>query len=154
MALDGRMSFPADPDDEWDEDLEEASEDTSNVMIDLFGGQAIDVALVGPPRKLSLPVVRPKTRADCANVPRPCPFVSCRHNLYLDVRDDGYLRVNFPDRQPDEMVASCVLDLAIDGPRTLDIIGALMGVSKERARQLERTGLNKVRMHFTSEDVD
>src|SRR4051812_43658731 len=28
---------------------------------------------------------RPLRRADCANGPRPCPLVSCRHHLYLDV---------------------------------------------------------------------
>lgn len=29
-----------------------------------------------------LPVIqRPVTRADCANVPRPCPFRECRYNL-------------------------------------------------------------------------
>ncbi|HUB07073.1 MAG TPA: DNA-binding protein, partial [Myxococcales bacterium] len=29
--------------------------------------------------------LRPKTRADCVNGPRPCLFVSCKHHLYLDV---------------------------------------------------------------------
>src|SRR5688572_28414707 len=29
-----------------------------------------------------LPVLQmPRTRGDCANVPRPCPFVRCRYNL-------------------------------------------------------------------------
>lgn len=87
---------------------------------------------------------RPRTRADCAQGPRPCPWVSCRHNLYLDVREDGNLKMNFPDREPDEMSASCALDLAEDGPRTLDSIAALMGMSKERARQLEAAAFDKL----------
>jgi len=101
-----------------------------------------------------IPLNRPKTRAGCATVPRPCPFVSCRHNLYLDVTDDGRLKFNFPDREPDQMSASCALDLADDGPRILDTIGGLMGMSKERARQIEVTGLEKVKACFTPEDVD
>src|SRR3977135_1711586 len=28
---------------------------------------------------------RPKSRADCVEGARPCPFVSCTHHLYLDV---------------------------------------------------------------------
>src|SRR3984957_9957175 len=30
-------------------------------------------------------VERPQTRADCASGERPCPFVSCKHHLFLDV---------------------------------------------------------------------
>src|SRR5208337_2271584 len=47
---------------------------------------------------------RPATRADCSAVPRPCPFVSCRHNLYLDVsKDTGSILLNFPSAEPEEM---------------------------------------------------
>lgn len=92
-----------------------------------------------------LPDTRPQSRADCVGRPRPCPWVSCRYNLYLDVREDGVLKLNFPDKEPDEMTASCALDLAEDGPRTLDGIAAIMGMSKERARQLEAKGFEKMR---------
>ena len=113
-------------------------------------------ALDGSPDPESFPlkILRPQTRDECADVPRPCPFVSCRYNMYLDVRDDGAIRFNFPDREPHEMVASCALDLANDGPRTLDLIGGLMGFSKERARQLEASGLRKVKGMFAPEEVD
>lgn len=87
---------------------------------------------------------RPQSREECVKGPRPCPWVSCRFNLYLDVREDGVLKLNFPDREPEEMSASCALDLADDGPRTLDSIAALMGMSKERARQLEATAFEKL----------
>ena len=33
-------------------------------------------------------VPRPQTRSDCQGGPRPCPFVSCRHHLYLDVNPE------------------------------------------------------------------
>lgn len=90
------------------------------------------------------PDERPATRAGCASIPRPCPFVSCRHHLYLDVRADGSLKINFPDREPDELAFSCSLDLAEDGPRTLDSIAALMTMSKERARQIESEAFDKL----------
>lgn len=35
---------------------------------------------------------RPKTRGDCANSPRPCPWVGCRHHLLLEVTRAGALR--------------------------------------------------------------
>lgn len=87
---------------------------------------------------------RPASRRECASGPRPCPWVSCRHHLYLDVRADGSLKLNFPDREPEDLAVSCSLDLAEDGPRTLDAIAALMNMSKERARQLETAAFDKL----------
>jgi len=89
--------------------------------------------------------LRPMKRGHCENGVRPCPFVICRYNLYLDIRGDGVLRVNFPNLEPDEMMASCALDMAEDGPRTLDQVAGLMGMSKERARQIEASALAKLR---------
>lgn len=89
---------------------------------------------------------RPRDRNECKSIPRPCPFVTCRYNLYLDVRGDGVLRINFPDREPEDMLASCALDLAEDGPRTLDSVAGLMGMSKERARQIETAAMQKLRV--------
>jgi len=101
-----------------------------------------------------LPDARPPDRALCANGVRPCPYVSCRYHLYLDVRGDGVLRVNFPDREPDELLASCALDMSEDGPRTLDQVAGLMGMSKERARQLEASGMEKLRAALGKREYD
>lgn len=30
-------------------------------------------------------IQRPRTRADCVDAPRPCPWASCRHHLLLEV---------------------------------------------------------------------
>lgn len=54
---------------------------------------------------------RPKTRADCSQVPRPCPYVSCKYNLYLDVEKDGSIVLNHPNIEPHEMKRSCLLDI-------------------------------------------
>src|SRR5262245_9335478 len=49
-------------------------------------------------------VDKPKTRADCVNGERPCPFVSCKHHLYLDVSaKTGAIKLNFPDLEVWEM---------------------------------------------------
>lgn len=84
---------------------------------------------------------RPGTRADCENVPRPCPYVSCRHHLYLDVRDNGNIRLNFPDIEPQDMTESCSLDVADRGAHSLDSTMGYLNVTRERVRQIERVGM-------------
>lgn len=92
-------------------------------------------------------VARPRTRQDCALVPRPCPFVSCRYHTWAErpgvVR---YLRgwSPEPDVWPWELAPglSCALDVADEGGVTLDDCAAAMGwISRERARQVEADAL-------------
>jgi DNA-directed RNA polymerase sigma subunit (sigma70/sigma32) len=52
------------------------------------------------------------------------------------------------------MLASCALDMSDDGPRTLDQVAALMGMSKERARQLEASAFAKLRLALGSREYD
>lgn len=90
-------------------------------------------------------VVRPRTRGECAEGERPCPWVSCSHHLYLDVRPSGSLQLNFPDLDPDQLKETCSLDVADrGGESTLDEIGALMNVTRERIRQIEAKASAKV----------
>ena len=70
-----------------------------------------------------------------------------------DVRADGILRVNFPNG-PESMLATCSLDLANEGPRTLEQIAVLMGMSRERVRQLEERALAKLRFAIREGDLD
>ncbi len=88
---------------------------------------------------------RPLTRADCRTGPRPCLFVSCRYHLYLDVDPrSGSVRLNFPDREVWELEETCALDLAEAGSVTLDHIGELLGVTRERVRQIEQGALKRL----------
>lgn len=90
---------------------------------------------------------RPRTRADCENVPRPCPYVSCRHHLYLDVNPrTGSIKIGRPDLEPDELERSCALDIADEGPATLDEIAAALNISHERVRQIEEESTRKLRL--------
>lgn len=85
--------------------------------------------------KVRLPLVRPKTRGECADVPRPCPFVSCRHHLYLDVDRLGNIAEHAAD--PLEMEASCSLDVADEEePMGLVEIGRLIGINKQLAHRI------------------
>jgi sigma-70-like protein len=89
---------------------------------------------------------RPRTRADCMNGPRPCLFVSCKHNLYLDVNPEtGSIKLNFPDKEIWELEYTCALDVAEKGGITLEEVGEIMNLTRERIRQVETRGLMKLR---------
>jgi hypothetical protein len=90
-------------------------------------------------------VARPKTRAECTGAERPCPFVSCKHHLYLDVSArTGAIKLNFPDLEVWEMNETCALDVADRGGTTLEEVGAIMNLTRERIRQVEVKGLAKL----------
>jgi hypothetical protein len=86
---------------------------------------------------------RPKTRGDCEHGQRPCPWVSCRHHLYLDVSSSGFIRSRACD--PLDLAETCSLDVAARGGATLEEVGSIIGTSRERVRQLEGTALKKMR---------
>ena len=89
---------------------------------------------------------RPRSRADCANGPRPCMFISCKHHLYLDVNPStGSIKLNFPDKEIWEMEETCALDVADRGGITLEEVGTIMNLTRERIRQVETRGLLKLR---------
>jgi hypothetical protein len=89
---------------------------------------------------------RPQTRGDCVDGIRPCPYVGCKFNLYLDVTPEtGVIKLNFPDLDPDELGESCALDVAEDGGRELLPIARALNVTRERVRQIEVRALAKGR---------
>jgi len=90
-------------------------------------------------------IERPVTRTQCENAERPCPFVSCKHHLFLDVNPDtGSIKINFPDEEIWEMQETCALDIAERGGVTLEEVGEIMNLTRERIRQLEMSGLCKL----------
>lgn len=90
---------------------------------------------------------RPRLRAHCEGGERPCPFVSCKHHLYLDVNPEtGSIKLNFPDVEVWEMQETCALDVAERGGVTLEEVGEIMNLTRERIRQLEMSGLSKLHM--------
>lgn len=87
---------------------------------------------------------RPRRRADCGTE-RPCPFVSCKYHLYLDVNPiTGSVKIN--SHVPiEEMEESCALDIAEKGGEMLDRIGTLIGLTRERIRQVQDAALQKLK---------
>jgi hypothetical protein len=94
-----------------------------------------------------LDATRPRKREDCANGPRPCAYVSCKYNLYVDVNPKtGSVKMNFPDKELWELKDTCALDVADRGGITLEDVGDIMNLTRERVRQLETRGLVKLRV--------
>jgi hypothetical protein len=88
---------------------------------------------------------RPKERGECADMERPCPFVSCKYHLYIDVHPvRGSIKINFPDLEVWEMTDTCALDIADRGGITLEEVGEIMNLTRERVRQVETQGLAKL----------
>ncbi len=88
---------------------------------------------------------KPQTRAECAEGARPCPYVSCQHHLFLDVSArTGAIKLNFPDLEVWEMNETCALDIADRGGTTLEDVGAIMNLTRERIRQVEVKALAKL----------
>jgi hypothetical protein len=104
-------------------------------------------ALLAVERALELEaeIDRPQTREECLEAPRPCPHVSCRHHLYLDVNPHtGTIKLNFPDLEVWELGVSCALDVADMGGTAIEQVSELLNVTRERIRQIETQALSKL----------
>lgn len=87
------------------------------------------------------------TRGDCLpggiNGARPCPYTHCRYHIEPDRRTrrgSGRHTSQVPDR-----TESCALDVADRHEHTLDYVAGLLGVTRERVRQIEVQAVRKLR---------
>jgi hypothetical protein len=100
------------------------------------------------PEAEAIQALRPKTRGDCKDGIRPCPWVGCRHHLYLNVNEDtGSMTQNFPKTPVWDLTESCSLDLADANPDGLKLesMAAFMELTKERIRQIEEQAKEQLR---------
>lgn len=99
--------------------------------------------------------IRPRRRSDCVGGLRPCPFAGCRYHLAIDVNPEtGSIKITFPDLDLSEMPETCALDVADRGASTLEVVGSLLNVTRERLRQLEVKALMAIKMSGQSEVLD
>lgn len=92
-------------------------------------------------------IARPQSREACVGEQRPCPWVACKHHLYLDINPEtGSIKINFPDLEPWDLKHTCALDVAERGGITLEEVGEIMNLTRERIRQVEVRGLLKLKM--------
>lgn len=93
---------------------------------------------------------RPRRRSECQNGPRPCPWVSCRWHLMLDVdHRTGQITTRFDDVE--DMPETCALDVADRGPALLSDIADFTGVSKSRVGQVLLRGLLRLGLELGAE---
>jgi hypothetical protein len=104
----------------------------------------------------------PLTWGDCQDEEGPCPYVSCRYHLFLGVDPStGSMKLNFPDLfdedgspRLDEMPATCALRVAeLDGV-TLEVMGEMLNLTRERARQIEVSALERLRKGLAQLGLD
>lgn len=76
--------------------------------------------------------MRPVTRGDCADRPRPCPWASCSWHVVTLRRDVDDVET---------LAESCVLDVADREGAALHEVGDVLGVSWQRVRQIEEKAI-------------
>ena len=88
---------------------------------------------------------RPQSRGECRDGIRPCPFVGCKYHLYLDVNPETHsIKKNFPHKEVWELEETCALDVAERGGLTLEEVGDLLNLTRERIRQMEALGVQRL----------
>lgn len=88
---------------------------------------------------------RPRTYGECSGLPRPCPFLGCKYHLALDVKPGGTLVFPFGvESDLTEARDTCALDVASRGPHSLAAVGAIIGVNRERVRQIEERAIMRL----------
>jgi hypothetical protein len=102
-------------------------------------------AIDADPELLTMLAARPKTRGECVDGPRPCPWASCRYHLGFDITDRGAVQRRFPHLELEELRETCALDVADRGGVTLEEIGQLSNVSMQAASQTAEGALAEIR---------
>ena len=96
---------------------------------------------------------RPQTRDECKDGHRPCPWVSCRHHLALEITPAG-VRLMLPENPAEWAdLPTCALDVAERNSEgiTLERVGEAINVTRERVRQIEARAMRKARAACTAE---
>lgn len=90
---------------------------------------------------------KPETRGQCEQAARPCPYVSCRHHIFIEMQKSGSIRFPFGDslQTLPKLEYTCSLDAAAEGEMTLQRVATLNNLTRERIRQIELKAIAKMR---------
>ncbi len=96
----------------------------------------------------------PRTRSECQGGPRPCPWARCRYHLdHPDAVTYQRRVVARAGRAPGAIHGgTCALDVADRGPHLLEEVAGILGVTRERVRQIEFAALRQLQ-RSVGEDV-
>ena len=112
--------------------------------------------------QISLPIAwgpedAPRVRGDCANVQRPCRWVSCKYHLHGVTLRPG--RRWYDGHDPDERVRAhsdetCALDCADRGAMDRDATAKVSGMSSECVRLIEEIGKERLLLVTSFDEHD
>lgn len=113
------------------EDVEPVEQEEERLGLTVY-----DPSLLDPP-----PL--PETRGQCRGGIRPCPHTQCDYHLWLvrRVRTEQGMR---PHTSLAEMPETCSLDVADRLGSTLEQVGHILSLTRERVRQIEVRALAKL----------
>ncbi len=94
---------------------------------------------------------RPRTRAECVDSERPCPFVSCRYHLAIDV--DPATGEIVAERELEGLTETCVLDVADRDGASLDVVGAAIGSDRTTLQKTEQRALERLSRRAVARNV-
>jgi hypothetical protein len=92
--------------------------------------------------------VPPRTRGECAGLPRPCTRTLCRFNLTSECAPGGGPR---PPSGP--LATNCALDAADTGPLGAEEIGLALGHTRMWVRVIEERALRKMKTRMSGSMV-
>ena len=95
--------------------------------------------------------MRPKTRGECLNGPRPCPWVSCKYHLGIEVGVHSVTKVTEHDGWMER--DTCALDVADRGEHSYRAISPLMMCTHEGARKIANRGIDKILRYYEARHV-
>jgi len=87
-----------------------------------------------------------QTQGACRALQSPCEQTQCRYHLGVRNLDAALLA-------DDATIPTCALEVAGEGTHTLDQVSQLLGVTKERVRQIEEAALRKIQSAEASRNL-
>lgn len=100
----------------------------------------------------------PETRGECLpgghNEARPCRFTTCRYHAQETQAYDGKKPYGRPPRSLPEGGPTCTLDVAAEGEHTMEEVGEVLGLTRQRVEQIEKKALRRVGVLVEHEDFE